>query len=351
MRFGCWRSQGNSPFGLKWVLKIKILGVYFSNGLLSVESDNWKSKLDKLETVLNLWKQRELSFIGRAMIVNVLGANRFWHVAKILHPPRWVCDRFHRLIWLFIWKVRMENVSRQRCCTPLKMGGLNVVDFRTKCVSLRLSCLSSMCDSCGSEKWHFLAHYFLGPHLAKLDARFSFSYNSVPVSPEPSFFYRLCLLVLQSLFDRNGSLPDDFSSKNIYSLLYAFPDSAPRCAGYWGAVVGHPINPWASVWRKSRLKFTENKKCDLIWLLLHDAVRVRYNLRAWAYIDTDLCAVCSQPETAKHCFIDCRRAARVWNYFSAPFSRFLGFPFALSFSSVLFPFFICSFSPGLSVFY
>ena len=106
----------------------------------------------------------------------------------------------------------MENVSRQRCCAPLKMGGLNVVDFRTKCVSLRLSCFSSLRDSFGSEKWHFLARYFLGRSLAKLDPRFSFSSNSVPVSPEPSFFYRLCLSVFQSLFDRNGALPDDLSS-------------------------------------------------------------------------------------------------------------------------------------------
>ena len=63
------------------------MGVYFSNGLISVESDNWKARLGKLQSVLNLWKQRELSFLGHAMIVNVLGASRFWHTAKILAPP------------------------------------------------------------------------------------------------------------------------------------------------------------------------------------------------------------------------------------------------------------------------
>ena len=63
------------------------MGVYFSNGLISVESDNWKARVDRLQSVLNLWKQRELSFLGRTMIVNVLGASRFWHTAKILAPP------------------------------------------------------------------------------------------------------------------------------------------------------------------------------------------------------------------------------------------------------------------------
>ena len=36
-----WRCNGASPFGLNWVSKLHILGVYFSNGLASVESENW----------------------------------------------------------------------------------------------------------------------------------------------------------------------------------------------------------------------------------------------------------------------------------------------------------------------
>ena len=337
MWLGSWRSNGASPFGLKWVPKLKILGIFFSNGLVSVESDNWRSKLDKLETKLNLWKQRELSFAGRALIVNVLGASRFWHTAKILLPPRWVYDRYRKIIWPFIWRGKMENVSRQRCCAPLKLGGLNVVDFLSKCTSLRLSCFASLRDNFGDQKWHYLARYFLGNRLAKLDVRFSFASISVPVSSEPSLFYRKCLSALQDVFDRHGSLPDDLSCRKIYSLLVDFPSAPPRCAGFWDAIVGRPINRWASVWRKSRLKIIENRKCDVLWLLLHNGVRVRYNLKQWGYIRSDACAVCSRPETPKHCFIECRRIVRVWRHFSPLLSSLLGSSFVLSFPSVLFP--------------
>lgn len=88
---GWWRANGASPLGLKWDQKIHILSVYFSNGLASVESENWRTKLDELESVLNLWKQRELSSLGRALLVNILGASRFYHVAKVIPPPNWVC--------------------------------------------------------------------------------------------------------------------------------------------------------------------------------------------------------------------------------------------------------------------
>ena len=37
MWLGRWRANGTSPFGLTWVSKMRILGIYFSNGLVSVE--------------------------------------------------------------------------------------------------------------------------------------------------------------------------------------------------------------------------------------------------------------------------------------------------------------------------
>ena len=82
------------------------MGVYFSNGLISVESDNWKARLGKLQSVLNLWKQRELSFLGRAMIVNVLGASRFcsWSPSFVAGVHlRWRAGGTGRRDTCFLW--------------------------------------------------------------------------------------------------------------------------------------------------------------------------------------------------------------------------------------------------------
>lgn len=50
---------------------MKILGVFF--GSVSVELDNWQSKINKLEKLLNLWKSRSLSCVGKSLIINILG--------------------------------------------------------------------------------------------------------------------------------------------------------------------------------------------------------------------------------------------------------------------------------------
>ena len=95
----------------------------------------------------------------------------------------------------------MENVSRKRCCTRFELGGVNVVDFHTKCLSLCLSCLSSLRDNFGDSKWDYLARYFMGSRLTRLDERFDFKSNLFPVSSIPSNFYRKVLESLQRLFE------------------------------------------------------------------------------------------------------------------------------------------------------
>ena len=350
MWLGRWRCRGDSPFGLKWVSKIRILGVFFSNGLVSVDDDNWNVKLNKLSSVLGLWKQRDLSFIGRSLIVNVLGASRLWHVAKVISPPSWVCDKFKSIIWPFIWNGKMENVSRERCCAPVKAGGLNVINFKVKCASLRLSNFLSLRDQFGTCKWHYLARYFLGNRLTTFDNRFSFSSNLYPSSDVPSRYYVKCLESFRFLFSTYKSLPDDLSCKSLYLLLLYVPPVAPKSAGFWGSVVGRPINRWAWVWRKSRFKMVENKKNDLIWLLIHRVIRVRYALKRWGCINSDKCAVCNRVETIEHCFLECSRVVKLWNHFSPLLSTLLGSPFSVSPKSIYFPFLCVQPSPGFSLF-
>jgi len=58
----------------------------------------------------------------------LLAVSRFWHVAKVVSPTKWVCEEYKRIVWPFIRKSNTETISRQRC----SKGGLNVVDFATK---------------------------------------------------------------------------------------------------------------------------------------------------------------------------------------------------------------------------
>ena len=223
---------------------------------------------------------------------------------------------------------------------PIVHGGLNIVDFETECSSLRLSSLAGYQEGLGTCKWHFLARYFFGNRFSNLDPSFDFSSRTIPLSSKPSAFYRNCLSLLSFLHSKHGSLLADFSCKNLYSRLLDLPSASPCSSGFW-----------AAVWRKSCLKLVENKKTDLLWLIIHRSIKVRYALKTWGYkVKSDKCALCSQVETIEHCFLFCPRLRTVWNYFTPYLSHLSNSPFSVNSSCIFFPFSSRASSPSFSLY-
>ena len=102
--------------------KMKICGVWYSNGTINVDKDNWQTRLEKLESKLNSWKRHSLSFVGKALIVNVLGASKLWFLAKVIPLPKWVVSRYNKLVYPFVWGPKIKSVSRKSLTFPLKQG-------------------------------------------------------------------------------------------------------------------------------------------------------------------------------------------------------------------------------------
>ena len=68
---GSYKSRADSPHGFKWHNKsLKILGLYF--GTEKTKTLNWKERITKFIKILNLWSGRDLSFRGKAVVVNQL---------------------------------------------------------------------------------------------------------------------------------------------------------------------------------------------------------------------------------------------------------------------------------------
>ena len=66
--FGTWMHRNNLPIQLNWSsVAITVLGCNIAN----VESVNWTELINKFEAQLSLWKQRQLSFRGRALMIDL----------------------------------------------------------------------------------------------------------------------------------------------------------------------------------------------------------------------------------------------------------------------------------------
>ena len=84
-----------------------------------MECDNWEPRLSKLDQCVSRWKNRYHSFIGKVLILNILGLSNSLFVSSIL-----ATSRINRIIWPFLWGSCIETEARKSLICPETDGGL-----------------------------------------------------------------------------------------------------------------------------------------------------------------------------------------------------------------------------------
>lgn len=182
---GAWKDGPDKPLGLSLVKKMKILGIVF--GTANVDQDNWEPRVSKLEKSVSRWQSRSLSLIGKVLILNILGLSKLLFVSSILSPPRWVFDRINKIIWPFLWGLRIETAARKSLISSVTEGGLGLRDFRTQGQASRLALLVRVISE---RQWKafYLVKYFCRAQLASIRHNWAdLQDNCTPsaVSPRP----------------------------------------------------------------------------------------------------------------------------------------------------------------------
>ena len=325
-----WKDCTDQPLGLAWVRKLKILGVVF--GTVPVERDNWEPRLSKLDNSLSLWRSRSLSFVGRVLILNVLGLSKLLYLSRVLIHPRWVFDKYNSLVWPFLWGTRLETVARKSIACPLEQGGLGLIDFKSKGEALCLSTLfKSLTDP--AFKCFYLIRYFCGSHLALLWPEWSELRDNH--TPSAALLIPFSLSLLNSL--KSFNFPSSFfESKTFYKEIMKHRSTSLTLPGFWWSPILRIDFCLSCHWASVRDSFTEHFKNDLLWLITLRAVKVRESLRNWGYIDNPLCASCPCVESIDHCFRACLRVNAACVFFLPLLSLLLAQPFPLCGASIFF---------------
>ena len=305
-----WKDRPDEPLGLSWVKKTKILGIVF--GSVNVECNNWEPRLSKLDQCVSRWKNRSLSFIGKVLILNILGLSKLLFVSSILAPPRWVDDRINRINWPFLWGLRIETVARKSLICQETDGGIGLREFRVHGQASRLAILVRSFSNMQS-KGFILLKYFCGAQLASIQSRWAFLRDTY--SP-----------LLQSLRELRFPANFSYTSKEFYTILLAKIISVPILPSPWTPFVPRLFS-LSTHWKRVRDNFTANRRNDLAWLITLRAVKVRDSLRNWGYIPSSRCASRPRIETIDHCFLNCPRANSVWLHFIPLLSALLSLPF------------------------
>ena len=138
---------------------IDVLGIYVTRN--DVIEANYAPTILKTQAVLNAWFHRNLSIVGKVLVVNSLVASLFVH--KMLVLPSMPIDMVKSIegkIVKFIWNNKKAKIKLRTLQNPKKLGGLNLVSLRLRDLALKCTWIQILEQD---EKFQVLATSIFSP--------------------------------------------------------------------------------------------------------------------------------------------------------------------------------------------
>lgn len=160
MWLGSEKDNNSSPFGLKWVKQIKILGIHFRNEAKASNIEcNWKERLETTKKRIKQWSCRNLSIYGKIIVTKTFLMSPYIYLMQSIGLPEHVLTELNRLFFGFIWKKKFSNkkafekVKRKIMTQEFERGGLKMIDMHTLQQSLYLAWIPKLLEESNNPAW------------------------------------------------------------------------------------------------------------------------------------------------------------------------------------------------------
>ena len=115
---------------------IKILGLFFSNRKSANEiEENWLSRIATVKKIFREWSKRNVSLIGKILIIKTFGLSQLIFVMKSIVLPQNVLGEINTMFFKFLWSNSSinnnvsEKVKRTVMFNDYSSGGLKMIDI------------------------------------------------------------------------------------------------------------------------------------------------------------------------------------------------------------------------------
>ncbi len=206
-------------FGIKWPEQLRCLGIYVGHCKDKNIKVNWTQKLEKVEIMLNNWKKRDISLLGKIQVIKTFVISQFVLPATILIVPSGIIKKIETMVYRFIWG-STDKVKRVTIIRDLKHGGLNMIDIKSLFLSFKAGWILKLLKSNPTiHGWTQLAYYNLQQFMAS-EAKLIFNFDDKTYCPQLihlSSFYRDVLLSYNKAFVKNkAKFIDDIANQNLW---------------------------------------------------------------------------------------------------------------------------------------
>ena len=123
-----------------------MLGVHFSYNKKLEHEVNFQSHIVKTESVLRLWRMKNLTIEGKNLVFKSLAISRIVNLPLIIMVPHAIINRLNNIQKNYIWIRKDPKVKHLTLSSSYEDDGLKNVDTFTKIISLQCSWIKRLFD-------------------------------------------------------------------------------------------------------------------------------------------------------------------------------------------------------------
>ena len=167
------------------------------------KGDFWEKRIKKMEAKLNIWRLRNLSFEGKALIIRSLGVSQITNALENLSVTEEHIKRINNILFNFLWSGKNYKMKKEICFLPRDLGGLNMVNIQALIKVKRIQWIIRCLKESTGQPWAKLIENY----LRSLDNEFNIDFFALKVTDSADSikkakipdFYKECILSFQEL--------------------------------------------------------------------------------------------------------------------------------------------------------
>ena len=181
-------DQMNYPHKVR--TSIKILGIVFDYNSSSRMKANFELILKSIKDILNMWKWRGLTLLGKIQIVKFFIIPKVLSKAALVAITEILIKEINSLIYRFIWKGN-DKIKRAALVNDIEDGGLKMLDIQSMILAQRVMVLKRFADKGNTSSWKITLNYFLSQIGGEFILKCNFDTRKLPIYLPT--FYKECL--------------------------------------------------------------------------------------------------------------------------------------------------------------
>ena len=159
MWLGSKRHSNKQPLGVRWTKNpIRLLGVYVSYAEVENNKENVEEKMIAIKKIINMWKSRNLTLVGRIQIIKTFLISKFSYFWSNCYISGKSIQELNKIVFSFIWNGKREKIKRDKLVQDYEKGGLKAPHVESILMTSRISWIKRYLKS-KEKTWKSLWDY------------------------------------------------------------------------------------------------------------------------------------------------------------------------------------------------